>query len=494
MQKIQFLTLNDESDSNSNNLNKRQNDSICIETKQPNVKENSISNEFIYFDGTDSISDNMNKNQEDSSKTEQPIKNTKIIPNKSINADASDSINSNPKFLDKIQNNSINSNIKESIPNKSNNVNKSNSDSTTLIAVNKVHKKSTKKLKKSSKTDQHNIDASNPSFSNSDAENKLQKNSSKSHKNLSKEEEPNNERKAISQKSFDVDVLNSNIPKFDAVNKLQKSSTKTRKKSSKTEKANKEENPISADYSNSNIYVFNVLNIYQKNPSKHHKKTTETDRRNIDETTIPLHSIFVDVSNSYISSFKFLKRLQKVQSVNATNTLITDFSGAPLRSTLQSIRLQGSPISTNPNYRLMVLIMLSPHIEYIDENEVTKKEREISISLKSSLQPKLYDGFLLESTDPVTLCRGDEKIVLNQDDVKESKRKIHNKIKIGQTIEMMEKLSVELTNISGELGVQNKPKLPVRKLLKQNKIDTNDFIAKNSKTKVSNSKKSVKKK
>lgn len=167
-----------------------------------------------------------------------------------------------------------------------------------------------------------------------------------------------------------------------------------------------------------------------------------------------------------------MNRLQKVQSVNATNSLITDFSGAPLRSTLRNIKLQGSPISNNPNYRLMILIMLSPNVEFIDDQKVTKKEKEKSIQLKKSVQPKLYDGFILTSTDPVKLSKDDETYVLNRDDIKESNTKIHNKIKISQTVEMMEKLCSELNNVSGELGVDDKKKLPglgVREILKQKK-------------------------
>ncbi|KAK8845204.1 hypothetical protein M9Y10_021388 [Tritrichomonas musculus] len=218
----------------------------------------------------------------------------------------------------------------------------------------------------------------------------------------------------------------------------------------------------------------------RKTSSTNQKNTTKPKRRNIKESSIPLKSVYVDVSNSNISTFRFLNRLQEVLSVNATNTLISDFAGAPLCSTIRNIKIQDSPISRNPNYRLMTLITINSDIEFIDNQRVTKDEKEKSLSLQPLVQPKLYDGFLLTSMDPVTLSRADETVVINSNDIKDSKSINRSDIKFNQTIEMMEKLSFDISNTSDEFGIGHIPKLPIRELLKQKKINATDFFPTNS--------------
>ena len=199
-------------------------------------------------------------------------------------------------------------------------------------------------------------------------------------------------------------------------------------------------------------------------------------RRNIRESRIPLRTQFLDISNSTISSFKFLDRLQKVLTLKAENTMISNFANTPLNSSIRNIFLKGSPVSRYDEYRLMVLIALNPEIEYIDAKVVTKDERSKAKAMRTQVQPKLYEGFLLISIDPITLSRADETIVINDNYLDESQPMNMNEIKLNQTVSMMENLSYQISSASEKYNKKAIPRIPVREMLKRKRIDTYDLI------------------
>ena len=91
----------------------------------------------------------------------------------------------------------------------------------------------------------------------------------------------------------------------------------------------------------------------------------QPSRRTIKETAIPSSSTYIDVSNSNLDSFILIRKFNRLSTITASNTLITDLKGVGFHKKLTTISLSGSPFASNEYYRIMLLISIGTTIKLI---------------------------------------------------------------------------------------------------------------------------------
>ena len=203
----------------------------------------------------------------------------------------------------------------------------------------------------------------------------------------------------------------------------------------------------------------------------------KNDRRKISFYKIPISSTFLDVSNSFVSSFEFMRSFTKLISLNASNTLIKDVMNAQFHSKIESLFLVKSPICENENYRLMVLICIGTQIKSIDG--VVVKDFEYSIAKKFQVicQPYLFKGFSIVSTSPLTVSDGQTTINVEEEFNSNGQQfKSVAELKSQQTLTNIESIVAQIDTVSRALKKPIKS-VDVKTVLESGDIKREDIIS-----------------
>ena len=204
-------------------------------------------------------------------------------------------------------------------------------------------------------------------------------------------------------------------------------------------------------------------------------------RRNIKVTSLPFSTAFLDLSNSNCRTLEFIRRFPRLTSINATNTLISDLKGVPLHSTVNIISVNKSPLASHEFYRLMLLCAINLNLKMIDGEQVTSSERDRASNMQVSVQPLLFEGFIITDLNPVTLTRGDETQTFDADDLVASTPSSLATMKARQTVDMMAELSRQLNSACLSMNVPHVQKtLPVDEMLSGEKpVDAVEILIDN---------------
>lgn len=211
------------------------------------------------------------------------------------------------------------------------------------------------------------------------------------------------------------------------------------------------------------------------------KKRTATKKKKFNPICLPINSLFLNISNTDATSLSFLKRFEKLTSINATDTLISDLKDVQISESIIDIKLKGTPFSKNQFYRIMLLIGLSPQIQIIDDDDITKDERDLAEALQNTTLLFIYQGYLITNLDPLTLLLNNKKepnnqpIIIPTNQIVIGPHQTLSEVKARQTFAMIEDLSNEIQKTAFDLNLKTIQKNEVGNLLKQiKKVNTNN--------------------
>ena len=204
-------------------------------------------------------------------------------------------------------------------------------------------------------------------------------------------------------------------------------------------------------------------------------------RRPFRISSLSFSTAFCDISNTNCDSLQFIRRFPRLTSVNANNTLVSDLKGAPFHSTLTGISVANTPLADCEFCRLMLLCAISPNLKIIDGRNVTAQERALAQKIQVTVQPLLFDGFLITGVDPLKLTRGDETKEIKDEDLARASPTALASLKARQTVDMMNELSRELNSACYQLGAAKKQRtIPIDEILKSSKpVDSVELLSDN---------------
>lgn len=196
----------------------------------------------------------------------------------------------------------------------------------------------------------------------------------------------------------------------------------------------------------------NSFFITKNSQKKQSLSSSQTIRRNIQENSFPVGSTAIDISKSTIKSLAFLQRYGRLCSVNAANTLVSSLEGVMLQRSLTIIQMEGSPFSKYKYYRIMLLISFGLQISSIDYRTVSQAERNVASRLQIVMQSYLYDGWILNTREPLSITRGSETKIITEKEIDQkiqSPRAIR-RIKMAQTQTRIKRSTCDLNRIKEE--------------------------------------------
>lgn len=113
------------------------------------------------------------------------------------------------------------------------------------------------------------------------------------------------------------------------------------------------------------------------------------------------------LNNNQIYNFQGLERCRNVQKIYLDNNPTMSFKGAVHLPNLVYISMKNTPISENPHFELMCLIIFGSQVEIINDIEITESTRTHADKLRELLHNELQDGMIIESLDPLKLISSD---------------------------------------------------------------------------------------
>ncbi|KAK8885647.1 hypothetical protein M9Y10_041099 [Tritrichomonas musculus] len=111
----------------------------------------------------------------------------------------------------------------------------------------------------------------------------------------------------------------------------------------------------------------------------------------------------IDVSYNNIQDFTGLPQLHVLRELILDSNPISNFTGASYQPNLKFISIKKSKILSNPNFKLMCLIVFGSQLTTVNGQRVTHHLRSIADSLRPSTISELKKGSVITQTKPLKL-------------------------------------------------------------------------------------------
>ena len=200
-------------------------------------------------------------------------------------------------------------------------------------------------------------------------------------------------------------------------------------------------------------------------------KKSKAKKPKFNPLTIPANSEAINAAGYNIDSLNFMRRFDKAKILNISNTAVANLKGCQICSSLRSIIVKGSPLAETEYHRLTILIGLAPLATDIDFKKVTPEEQRTMKLIQEEAICPIFQGFVITGLSPLTLRRGDEKIVIPPEKCTTPSTLKFPELKALQTVQMIEQLSVQMHEAAIELKMDPIKKDDVDKLIEQTKQD-----------------------
>lgn len=118
------------------------------------------------------------------------------------------------------------------------------------------------------------------------------------------------------------------------------------------------------------------------------------------DVEIPSDIESISMPGNYIENFNGLENLKNLVSLNLDKNPIESFAGFPNLPRLASIELKGTPISTNPNFRIALIILLGKSLQEINGEKIHASERSMAKEFPEGTDKLLRIGWQITKLPP----------------------------------------------------------------------------------------------
>lgn len=117
----------------------------------------------------------------------------------------------------------------------------------------------------------------------------------------------------------------------------------------------------------------------------------------------------LNLSSNPIQSLKGLNDLNNLTKLNLDQTQISSLSYSKKIATLKELSLSGTPIEHNEFLTLNCIIAFGQQMESVNNKKVTDEEKNYAKTISSTISSDIRSGWLITSTDPLTLENSETK-------------------------------------------------------------------------------------
>lgn len=198
--------------------------------------------------------------------------------------------------------------------------------------------------------------------------------------------------------------------------------------------------------------------------------------RNIIFQNFPVTASYLDFSWSNVGDFEFLIRYTRLMTLDVSHTLISSLKNARISTTLEDLRIAGSPLADYIYYRLMCLICIGVQLRVIDGENILPIERNFVKRYAEETRDLLLEGFILASVDPVILIKDDERVDIVDGQADNKPGFTARRIKIKEGKALLEEITRALNMQAHRLNATNRPINIDKALASKTKVDYANYI------------------
>lgn len=131
------------------------------------------------------------------------------------------------------------------------------------------------------------------------------------------------------------------------------------------------------------------------------------------EIRIPEDCGSIDLSKKSIETFTGLPNLKFLTRMNLDSNPLRSFEGSPKLPSLRWLSAKSSPISRNPYFKLMAVIVFGNNITTINNEKVPQKVYQQADAFRDSLYPQLLKGILIANIAPLRFIDTKSDAIVN---------------------------------------------------------------------------------